>query len=429
MIHLQAAFVRGRDDGSGAVDIVLLHIRARAGRQARAVGLDAPRERDYLPRKLAEAILRDAIVGEGVAHKTPSVWPRAGGGGIVNHQPLVLGVHPVAKIALEHFRRWHGKDQIVGAHAVAEPFVGGEEEGPVPAVVKFGNPHRPAAGRAEIVLLVNSPHQRKEASRIQRVVAEEVIHVPVKLVGAGSGDERHHAAARLPVLGFEPVGVDGEFGDGLHGRSGVGDFDGVGRAVGRDRQSVERRVPGGGLSAPQRERAALPLRFGHDGHQVEHAAHRAADHQRQLVEHFVLHRGGDARILGLHLHRRGLHLDGLGHLADLQPDIHAHRGRRGQHHIVLDEAFEPGVGDLDPVAARRKIRGVVFAGAGGENGNRGIGGQVGDLHRRAAHRSAGGVLDNPHDISPLRLAGGNERKQHPYYNQTLRHGSHPLLSG
>ena len=49
---------------------------------------------------------------------------------------------------------------------------------------------------------------------------------------------------------------------------------------------------------------------------------------------------------------RGGDLDLFGHLAELQLSVQADRRGRGHDDVLLNEALEPGRGDLDAVNAR-----------------------------------------------------------------------------
>ena len=125
-------------------------------------------------------------------------------------------VHPVAEVAVVHFRGRNGTRRAVRAVAIAERFVAEEEECLVAAVVEFGDPDRAADRCAEIVLLVdrarNAASVVEEVVCVERFVANEVVCGAVELVGARLRREAHDAAGCLPVLGFEPVRVDRELG-------------------------------------------------------------------------------------------------------------------------------------------------------------------------------------------------------------------------
>ena len=76
-------------------------------------------------------------------------------------------------------------------------------------------------------------------------------------------------------------------------------FSRVARAIGADGVAVERRVPGGNLSASQRQLLAISSCLGRDRHQIERTAHGAGDNQRQFVDQLVLHLCRNLRVVGL----------------------------------------------------------------------------------------------------------------------------------
>ena len=108
-----------------------------------------------------------------------------------------------------------------------ETLVGDEKERPVFAVVKLGQMDGAAQRGSEVVLPVHGLGRRKESTRVERVVAQEIVGRAVQPVGAGLRNKSHHTAAGLPVLGLEAVGIDGELGDSLQRRRVVGDLLGV----------------------------------------------------------------------------------------------------------------------------------------------------------------------------------------------------------
>src|SRR4029453_9252611 len=100
-------------------------------------------------------------------------------GGIENRYLLVGAVNPVGEIASVNFGCWNGLREAVGARAIAEGFVGEEEEGFVFPFVNFRNPDRAAYRGAEVMLLVYRDRDActvvEEVVGIQGIVAEEFI--------------------------------------------------------------------------------------------------------------------------------------------------------------------------------------------------------------------------------------------------------------
>src|SRR5262249_48956347 len=99
---------------------------------------------------------------------------------------------------------------------VTEAFIGEKEEGLVLALVNLRDPNRAARAEAEIVLLINRARSpaavAEKAVGVQIVVAQEFIGAAVKIVRAGLGRKRHHAAAGVAVLRLESVRIQGDLG-------------------------------------------------------------------------------------------------------------------------------------------------------------------------------------------------------------------------
>ena len=122
------------------------------------------------------------------------------------------------QVAREEFRRRHGVGGCSGSYAIAEALVGKEEERPVAAVIYFRKVHRPARGDAEVVLFVHGLLGREKAARVQFLVAQELVGVPVKIVGARFGNEAYRAAGSVSGLGLESAGFHAEFRERLDRR-------------------------------------------------------------------------------------------------------------------------------------------------------------------------------------------------------------------
>ena len=76
-------------------------------------------------------------------------------GGVVDRNLLPGRVHPFAEIALVHFGGGNRGGERGGADAVAEAFIGEEEEALVFAVVDLRDVNGTAEAAAEIALLVD----------------------------------------------------------------------------------------------------------------------------------------------------------------------------------------------------------------------------------------------------------------------------------
>ena len=74
---------------------------------------------------------------------------------------------------------------------------------------------RPADGAAELVLLEGLDLLREVVARVERVVAEEFVQVPVELIATRSGHDTRGGAAGAPVLRWRALRQDAELGDRL----------------------------------------------------------------------------------------------------------------------------------------------------------------------------------------------------------------------
>jgi len=177
------------------------------------------------------------------------------GGGVVDGDDSPCGVDPLRQIAVIHFGGGDGAGGSGGAGAVAEGFVGDEEERLVFVVVELRDEDGSADGGAVVVLLADGDADAAGVVEgvvgIEFLVAEELVGGAVEAVGAGLGDEVHGASAGGAVLGFEAVGIDGELSDGVDGGGPGGDpplLEGAG-GVGGD--AIESGSVTGGLAAAE----------------------------------------------------------------------------------------------------------------------------------------------------------------------------------
>src|SRR5207302_1018809 len=108
--------------------------------------------------------------------------------------------------------------------AAEDGVVGGDhEEGAVRALVDLGEPDRSEKGPAEIVLLERELFLFEERARVERTVAEIFKYAAVKLVGPGLEAEADQAGPHHAVLGRERAFDDVELGDGVDGRTHLGE--------------------------------------------------------------------------------------------------------------------------------------------------------------------------------------------------------------
>ena len=112
----------------------------------------------------------------------------------------------------------------------SQAFIVDEEESAAPAIVEMRDEDRSAQGSAELVLLISRPDAVKEVPPIQLVVAQELVHVSVKLVGSrfdAGVENRPVSSAELCAVG---VRLHFEFLQGVHGR--LNDVTGVIQKIG-----------------------------------------------------------------------------------------------------------------------------------------------------------------------------------------------------
>ena len=180
VVALQTELGVGPNDAAAGDQEIVLHItdRSRGRTVVRCRRHAAAENTEGLHNFRVEEALRNQIVRK----RCPGDQPRRVGGlrgGVVNRDPGAGVIHPVAEVAVVHFRRWYGALRTRGAFAVAEGFVAGKEEGLVLAVVEFRNVDGSAHRTAEIVLLVNGPRDTagvvEKVVRVQHVIAQELI--------------------------------------------------------------------------------------------------------------------------------------------------------------------------------------------------------------------------------------------------------------
>jgi hypothetical protein len=243
------------------------------------------------------------------------------------------------------------------------------------------------------------------------------------------------AASGLAELRLEPVGLDGELGDGLDRRRQEGRFRGVRGAVGIDGNAVEGRAESTALTAADDHLRAASLRFRNGGHQVEDAAHRPTDHERELVDRFIRHVRRNLRVLGRHQRRVGLDGDRFLDGAEVQHDVHT-RSRPGRQPDDIGlGGLETRQRRLDPVGAGRQIGGVVRARLRRHHVGGCVGRRVDDLYRDSRDGRLAGVLDDTRNAASfgLREAGSSDCERDGRYHDHHRapdyHGSPPWDGG
>src|SRR5207248_11316028 len=121
-----------------------------------------------------------------------------------------------------------GRNQRIGLRraADAQTFVIREEEGAIGAIEYLGNPHRPANGRAELVLFDGGPHARRieEVARIENLIAEKLKDAAVYLIRARLQRDRNHGHA-LAVFRGEAARLYRELLNRVDGGSDGGDIE------------------------------------------------------------------------------------------------------------------------------------------------------------------------------------------------------------
>ena len=297
MIDPGAVLVPGSDAGPPIAEVIVGDTGTRnVGHQLRRP------EGKVVLRHRAETVLWNLVTIEGSAGVGLAIRAQSGGTRIVelHHEQLAVrtGLFVVAEIAVIHLRQRNSPVPRRVAAPVAEPFVGGEEERLVPAVVELRQVDRTSKREPEIVLLEDGSALGEKAARIGGVVAHELEDVAMYVVASrlgGEGNDPHGAA----VFGLHSRALHAELGDCVHrnraDRRALGLV--LGRAAG-DRRAVHAHLPSGALSAADPV-AAFRLHLGRDQGQVEHTTDLPGDHQGQILHQFVGQAGGHAGGLGL----------------------------------------------------------------------------------------------------------------------------------
>src|SRR6185437_6787486 len=123
------------------------------------------------------------------------------------------------------------------------------------------NNNRSAGRCAEVALLINGARPREKAACIKSIVAQKLISSAMEFVRARFRYKCDDSAARLAILRFETVRVDGELGDGFNRWRHVSGLARIRRAVRIDREAIERGSPTCRLASAQRKSVAAPFRF------------------------------------------------------------------------------------------------------------------------------------------------------------------------
>src|SRR5688572_6164187 len=141
--------------------------------RARHVGSHLWRsDRKIVLRNLAESACRNLIARKRRPNAARSIWVRLCRRRIVNGYLRAGLCNPAGKIALIHLLQGHRHVAWIAARSRTKSLIIYEKEGLVLAVVELGCDDRPTERSAEIVLLQHRRGCRKEASRIQSIVAE-----------------------------------------------------------------------------------------------------------------------------------------------------------------------------------------------------------------------------------------------------------------
>ena len=141
-----------------------LHIRGNRFRHGIELGL-----RNLVVRK------RHPLISS--VHQRGARW-------IVDRNLPAARVDPIVQVAREEFRRRHCVRGCSGSYTISETLVRKEEERPVAAVIYLRNVHRPARRKAEVVLFVHGLLRREKTARVQGLIAQKLVGVSVKIVGA-----------------------------------------------------------------------------------------------------------------------------------------------------------------------------------------------------------------------------------------------------
>lgn len=214
--------------------------------------------------------------------------------------------------------------------ALSEAFVGGKKEGPVFAIVDFGDDDRATDCAAELVATEGSAGLASavgiEAIGVEHGVAQEVVERAVQGVGAAAHGEADHAAARAAEFRSIRRSIDLEFLDGVDLRHGR-DLVVVSACVGC---AVDENLVSGTTAAIDAEVISCGLRCGIDAC-VEPAGdawgkceeqHGVADVERNGLEELILYDGAAVGIL--HIQKRGssFYGDGLFDLPGVELQCH-----------------------------------------------------------------------------------------------------------
>ena len=275
--------------------VTLVVVEADRQRPAEIVVLQAGagrigQERLEVSRDRRDAILRDDVARERIAHEPGAVGIRPGGPRIVDRH------RQRAEIAVALRQRGNRRQHRRRLPAVAVPVVGHEEEHLVPA-------DRTAERAPVFVLVVVGLGGREERLRVERLVPEVLESGAAERVRPGLDDvvgralavEHHRGAARLDLelidrFDREPERQVAAF--TLH--DGVGDGDAFHVHVGGEVLAAHHVAP-----------AADRLHAGHQKHERRRIARSAGvHHQRQSGVHLVPNRLAEPGVGGRQRRRR-----------------------------------------------------------------------------------------------------------------------------
>ena len=406
VVAADGKFVEGLEAGTG-LKVVIADIAGGSG-DAAGVGQGGLAEFEHASGKGVDAVGGDLVIGELIADL--DAVDEAGGIGIKDGDLAIGGVDPVGEVAVVEFAGGDGEEGRVGPFAVAEAFVGDEEEAFVFAVVEFGDEDGPADGGSEVVLLDDGPGAAGavvgEEVGVEFFVAEEFEGVAVEFVGTAFGDEGHESAEGAAVFGFEAVGVDGEFGDGVEGRGVEGGPGGLEGATGGGGDAVEGYTVGRGLAAADGEVVVAVVRgfsFGGEEGEIEGATHVAGDDEGERVDEFVGNGGLDFGIFHLDLGAAGADFDGLLAGTDFEDGVEAVDAGGGDGEVFTDEGFEAFFLDTDGVGADGEGGEGIVAGVGGDGRISGVGLGLGYGDAGTGDGGSGGIFDGASDKAAVLL--------------------------
>jgi hypothetical protein len=388
------ALIRRRGD-EGDV-IVGESERIRGDRVGHGVeGHDASRQR-------INPVRGNDVAGERIADVARPVGVRTSGGGVVEGDQPPLPVAQIAEVAGAEIGMGYGTE-AGGTRGAPQPlFITGEEEGTVAAVVELGQVNGSAHGTAELVVaqhLLDAARARvglggEGVTRIEGVVAQELVSGSVNLVAAHLGHHVDDTAGSLAELSLEGAGFHAELLHRIghrHHRDLVVYRRGIHAAVQEELVPISRTAVDAHLGEVLVADFGEPvgvieagLDASHDLHQVEHVA----SVQGEFFDALALDSGAEHGVLGADA--GDLCGDGhtFGDVADVHLDVDAEALSDFEVDAGLQGGFEAREGSLERVEPDGELRddigavGIALAAVGE------IGGDVGGGDSDAGHACA-----------------------------------------